>query len=55
MGFQITLEDEGKVMDQLALEIRTMNQEIKQKMADVEAGGKADAEKLHEEIEEVYV
>ena len=53
MEFQITLEDESKVMDQLAEEIRTMAQEMQQKIAAVEEGGKADAEQLHMEIEEV--
>ena len=65
MEFQITLDDEGKVIDQLAVEIRSMAEDMKQKvedmkqkMADVEECGKAERQaikgQLLNEIQKVY-
>ena len=55
--FQITLEDEGKVMDQLAAAIRTMAEDIRNKVEAVgecgEVQRKAIKEQLHNEIKTV--
>ena len=58
MKFQITLEDEGKVIDELAAAMRAMAEEIKYEVkAAAECGEvarKAIKEQLHEEIHKVH-
>ena len=55
--FQIMLEDEGKVMDQLAAAIRTMTEDIRYEVDAVAEYGevqrKAIKEQLHNEIKKV--
>ena len=56
--FKITLEDERKVIDDLAAEIRTLTEGIRQEVDDVVQKGDAERhsikEKIIEEIKKVY-
>ena len=58
MDFQITLEDEGKVIGELAAEIRNLVGDMKYKMESVAECGvverQAIKEQLQSEIEKVY-
>ena len=53
VDFQITLEDESKVMDKLAGELHALTVGIREKLADVADCGEVEREDIRQKLEQI--